>query len=119
LGSPLQFDERTFWRGENCGHSVEYFYWPKIQQDVNNYLRSYTSYAISKTTINKKGLYTPLPTHEYSLESISMDDMSGLPSTKQGNDCIFVVIDWFLNMAILIAYKKNITLENNTKCLFE
>lgn len=30
-----------------------------------------------------------------------MDYMFGLLSTKQGNDCAFVVVDWFLKMAIL------------------
>jgi len=54
-------------------------------------------------------MYTPLPTPNRSWESISMDYMSGLSSTKRGNDCVFVVVDRFSKMAILAAYKKNIT----------
>jgi hypothetical protein len=38
-----------------------------------------------------------------------MDYMYGLRSTKKGNDCIFLVIDWFSKMTILTACKKNIT----------
>jgi hypothetical protein len=48
-----------------------------------------------------------------------MDYMSGLPSTRQGNDFIFVVIDRVLKMEILIASKKNITMTDTTKIFFE
>jgi hypothetical protein len=48
-----------------------------------------------------------------------MDYMSGLPSTKRGNDCVFVVVDHFSKMAILAACKKNITEKSTTKLLFE
>jgi hypothetical protein len=48
-----------------------------------------------------------------------MDYMSGLPSTKHGNDCIFVVVDQFSKMAILAACKKNIMAEAMTKLFFE
>jgi hypothetical protein len=48
-----------------------------------------------------------------------MDYMSGLSSTKQGNDCVFVVVDRFSNMVILVSCKKNITVEATTKLFFE
>jgi hypothetical protein len=48
-----------------------------------------------------------------------MDYMSGLPSTKQGNDFVFVVVDHFSNMAIMVAYKKSITAEATAKLFFE
>ena len=48
-----------------------------------------------------------------------MDYMSVLPSTKHGNDCVFVVVDMFSKMAIIAAYKKNITVEATTKLFFE
>jgi hypothetical protein len=87
----------------------KYFYWPRLRQEVNKYIKACTTCAIAKPTIKKQGLYTPLPTLDRSWESISMDYMSGLPSTKQGNDYVFVVVDHFSKMAILVAYKKNIT----------
>jgi hypothetical protein len=58
------------------------FHWSKLLQDINKYIRSFTTCAIANPTIKKKGLYTPLPTLERPWESISMDYMSGLPSTK-------------------------------------
>ena len=48
-----------------------------------------------------------------------MDYMSGLPSTKHGNDCVFVVVDLFSKMAILIACKKRISTETTAKLFFE
>ena len=48
-----------------------------------------------------------------------MDYMYVLPSTKHGNDCVFVVIDLFSKMAILTACKKNIMPEAMTKLFFE
>jgi hypothetical protein len=45
--------------------------------------------------------------------------MSSLSSTKWGNDCVFVVINQFSKMAILVAYKKSITVEATTKLFFE
>jgi hypothetical protein len=97
----------------------QHFYWLKLRQDVNKYIRSCMAYTISKPTIKKQGMYTPLPTPDRPWESISMDYMSGLPSTKQGNDCVFMVVDRFSKMAILVTCKKSITTEATTKIFFE
>jgi hypothetical protein len=97
----------------------KHFYWPKLRQDVSKYIRSCTACAIAKPTTKKQGLYTPLPTPNKPWESISMDYMSGLPSTKRGNDCVFVVVDRFSKMAIMAACKKNITTEATAKIFFE
>ena len=48
-----------------------------------------------------------------------MDYMLGLPSTKHGNDYVFVVVDRFSKMAIMAAWKKNIIAEATTKLFFE
>jgi hypothetical protein len=64
-------------------------------------------------------MYTPLPTPDRPWESISMDYMSCLPSTKRGNDCVFVVVDLFSKMVILVSCKKSITTEATTNLFFE
>jgi hypothetical protein len=97
----------------------KHFYWPKLRQDVIKYIKSCTACTITKPSIKKKCLYTPLPIPEKPWESISMDYMSGLSSTKQGNDYVFLVVDQFSKMAILTAYKKNVTVANTTKLFFE
>jgi hypothetical protein len=48
-----------------------------------------------------------------------MDYMSGLPSTNQGNDCVFVVVDQFSKMAILTSCKKSMTATDTAKFFFE
>jgi hypothetical protein len=95
------------------------FYWSKLQQEVNKYIRSCTACAIAKPTTKKQGLYTPLPTPNRPWESISMDYISGLLSTKRSSDCVFVVVDRFSKMAILVACKKSITIEATAKLFFE
>jgi hypothetical protein len=45
--------------------------------------------------------------------------MSGLLSPKKGNDCVFLVVDEFLKMAILTTCKKNIIVVDTAKLLFE
>jgi hypothetical protein len=74
---------------------------------------------LSNRTTKKQGLYTPLPTLDRPWESISMDYMSGLSSTKWGNDCVFVVVDRFSKMVILATCKKSITVEATSKLFFE
>ena len=97
----------------------KYFYWLDLQQDVGKYIRSYTACTIDKLNIKKKGLYNSLPSTSWPWESISMDYMSGLPSTKHWNDCFFMVVDRFLKMAIMAACKKNMTVEATAKLFFE
>jgi hypothetical protein len=48
-----------------------------------------------------------------------MDYMSGLPSTKRGNDYVFLVVDLFTKMVIMVASKKSITTEATAKLFFE
>jgi hypothetical protein len=48
-----------------------------------------------------------------------MDYMLGLPSTKRGNDFVFVVFDHFSKMAIMVAWKKSIIVEATAKLFFE
>jgi hypothetical protein len=64
-------------------------------------------------------MYIPLPTLDMPWESISMDYMSSLPSTKQVNDFFCVVVDRFSKMAILDARKKIITMKAIAKLFFK
>jgi hypothetical protein len=97
----------------------QHFYWLKLRQDVSKYIRSCTACTIVKLAIKKQGMYTPMPTPKSPWESISMDYMSGLSSTNRGNDIVFVVVNHFFKMAIMVSCKKSITIEDTTKLFFE
>jgi hypothetical protein len=97
----------------------KHFYWLKLRQDVNKYMRSCTVCTIAKPTTKKHGIYTPMPTPHRPWESISMDYILGIPSTKRGNDYVFVVVDHFSKMAILAACKKNIKTKATPKIFYE
>jgi hypothetical protein len=47
-----------------------------------------------------------------------MDYMFDLPSTKHGNDCVFMVVDRFSKMVVLAPCKKSITVKATSKLLF-
>jgi hypothetical protein len=64
-------------------------------------------------------MYTPLPIPDRTSESISIYYMSSLPSTKQRNECVFVVIDRFSKMAIMATCKKRITTKATSNLFFE
>jgi len=96
-----------------------HFYWLKLRQEVNKYIRFCTACVISKPTTKKQALYTSLPTFDRPWESISMDYMSSLPSTKWGKYCVFFVVDRFSNMEILASYKKRIIAKATAKLFFE
>jgi len=57
------------------------------------------------------------PSHPW--ESISMDFLGGLPTTQRGHDYIFVVVDRFSKMAILIACTKTVTTPQVAKLFFQ
>nr|GEX36062.1 hypothetical protein [Tanacetum cinerariifolium] len=75
--------------------------------------------STSKPTNRKVGLYTPLPVPNRPWESISMDFVSGLPRTRIGNDYLFVVVDRFSKMVVLMLCKKTITREEPARLFFE
>jgi hypothetical protein len=64
-------------------------------------------------------MYNPLTNPDMPWESISIDYMLGLRSTKRGNECVFVVVDCFSKMMILATWKKRITMKATTKIFFE
>jgi hypothetical protein len=77
--------------------------------------------ATSKPSNRKLGLYTPLPVPSLPWESISMDFVGGLPMSRKGHDYLYVVVDRFRKMCILMPYTKQVTTEQTTvvlsKCL--
>ena len=74
---------------------------------------------VSKPSTIKLGLYTPLPILSRPWESVSMDFVGGLPLSRKSHDYLYVVIDRFRKMCILIPCKKQITAENTVSLFFQ
>ena len=90
-----------------------------MKNDVMEYIQACTTCVISKPTNYKLGLYLPLPILDKPWHSIYMDFMSSLPTTKHGHDCVYVVVDRFSKMEILMACRKEISAEETTKLFFK
>lgn len=61
----------------------------------------------------------PLPVPNRPWESISMDFVGGLPKFRRGHDYLFVIIDHFSKMCLLIACKKMIIGEEAATLYFQ
>ena len=67
----------------------------------------------------KLGLYTPLPVPSRPCESVSMDFVGGLPMLRKQHDYLYVVVDRFSKMCILMPCKKTITIEETTEIYYQ
>jgi hypothetical protein len=72
-----------------------------------------------KPTNRKLGLYTPLHVPSDPWESISMDFVGRFPVSKRGHDYLYVVVDRFSNMCVLMPCKKHVTVRKTTHLLFQ
>ncbi|KAL5835307.1 hypothetical protein ACOSQ3_014874 [Xanthoceras sorbifolium] len=78
------------------------YYWPKMYEDVEAYVKTYLVCQLDKTERNKQaGLLQPLPIPEKSWVSISMDFIVGFPAID-GVRSILVVVDRFSKYAVFI-----------------
>lgn len=75
--------------------------------------------ATSKPNNRKLDLYTPLPIPSLPWESIYMDFVGGLPMSRKGYDYLYVVVDCFRKMCVLIPCKKQVTTKHTTKMFFQ
>ena len=91
-----------------------YFYSLKMNESVSQYVRGCSLCATSKPNNIKLELYTPLPAPSRPWESISMDFVGGLPMSKKNHDYLYVVVDRFNKMCILMPCKKQVTAEQTT-----
>ena len=69
-----------------------HFYWRALAKHVEKFIRACSLCAQSKPTNRKHGLYQPLPLPTRPWESISMDYISGLPTTFRKHDAIWVIM---------------------------
>jgi hypothetical protein len=73
----------------------------------------------NKPSNRNKGLYNPLPIPTQAWEIISMDFVGDLPTTQKGHDNLYLVVDRFSKMYILISCKKTTKGQEETNLSFE
>jgi hypothetical protein len=86
---------------------------------VNKYVKRCVMCSTCNPTNRKSGLYSPLHVPSHPWESISMDFVGGLPMLKRGHDYLYVVVDRFSKMCILMPCKKHIVVEQIANLLFQ
>jgi hypothetical protein len=84
----------------------EYFYWPKMNCDVQGVCDRCITCKKAKSKVLPHGLYTTLLVPKTSRVDIFMDFVLGLPRSKRGRDLIFMVVDRFSKMTHFITCHK-------------
>ncbi|AMD22347.1 HGR008Cp [Eremothecium sinecaudum] len=87
-----------------------YYYWPKMARDVKEYVKTCVDCQVRKRyRPNSQGKIMPLPKATERWKELSMDFLSGIPKSRQGNDMIMVVVDRFSKYAWFIPCQKTIS----------
>ncbi|CAI7803237.1 unnamed protein product [Closterium sp. NIES-54] len=88
--------------------------------DVQQFVTSCDTCQRMKSSKQKKtGLLQPIPVPEQPWQVVSLDFITGLPSTSRGNDSILVVIDKFSKMGHFIPTNATATAEATARLLFD
>ena len=90
-----------------------------MKEIVTKYVKGCVMCSTCKHTNRKLGLYSPLPVPSHPWESISMDFVGGLPMSRRGHDYLYVVVDRFSKMCILMPCKKQVTAEQAASLFFQ
>ncbi|CAI7899456.1 unnamed protein product, partial [Closterium sp. NIES-53] len=99
---------------------AKYYYWPRMAVDVQQFVTSYDTCQRMKSSKQKKaGLLQPLPVPEQPWQVVSLDFITGLPSTSRGHDSILVVIDKFSKMGHFIPTNATATAEATARLFFD
>lgn len=84
------------------------FYWPRMGRYVARYVKTCKTCQHSKGVKPRQFLLQPLPVPTAPWESISMDFITGLPTSGQGNDSVLTFVDRLTKQAHFTATKKTI-----------
>jgi len=86
------------------------FYWPRMDADVLQYVRTCDACQRNKPSQQATpGLLQPLPIPDHPWQQVTMDLITQLPKSRQGNDAIVVFVDKLSKMVHLVATKTTVT----------
>ncbi|KAI2645985.1 Transposon Tf2-9 polyprotein [Labeo rohita] len=97
----------------------ERFWWPRMEQDVQRYVRGCRECTISKTPKHlPSGKLLPLPTPNRPWSHLGVDFITDLPASG-GNTCVLVIVDRFSKFCRLIPLKGLTTAWETAQLLFD
>lgn len=87
------------------------YYWPSLDHDVQEYVRTCAVCQRSKAPRHSKhGQLAPLPIPRDIFEEVTLDFITGLPPARDSSGCVFdailVIVDRLSKMAIYIPALK-------------
>ena len=86
------------------------YWWPTMRRDVRAYIGSCPCCQVNKGRNRRSaGLLQPLPIPERQWESTSMDFITHLPTTADGNDAIMTVVDRLTKMVHVVPTRTTAT----------
>ncbi|KAI2647001.1 Transposon Tf2-6 polyprotein [Labeo rohita] len=95
------------------------FWWPRMEQDVQRYVRGCRECAMSKSPRHlPSGKLVPLPVPNRPWSHLGVDFITDLPPSE-GNTCILVIVDRFSKFCRLIPLQGLPTAWNTAKLLFD
>ena len=93
--------------GKTLHHLTRLFWWPTIRKDVRSYVRTCPScQAVKARRQTLSTLLQPLPIPDKKWWTVTMDFITDLPVSKNGNDAVIVFVDKFTKMAHFAPTKK-------------
>ena len=84
-------------------------YWPKMNRDVMEMIKGCTCQADKINRRPQQGKLTSVQTPLSIFESYNADFMGPFPKSKNGNDCILLIVDRFSRRLFLYAVSKHMT----------
>ena len=100
-------------------HIARSFKWQGMRKDINDFVHKCHQCQINKASNQSPGgLLNPVEIPDRPWECISMDLITSLPTTKDGNDAIIVWVDKLTKMVHLTACRTDINAEQYADAMF-
>ncbi|GKE36282.1 transposon ty3-I gag-pol polyprotein [Tanacetum coccineum] len=94
-----------------------HFLWPKMERDVEHYVRRCLPCHQAKSHSSPHGLYMPLPVPVAPWEDISLDFVIGLPRTQRQKDSIMVANLYFKEIVRVHGIPRSMVSDREVKFL--
>ena len=97
-----------------------HYFWPRMRAAIKDYVQSCEACQRNKTVNAKpQGLLQPIDTVTERFHTVTMDLITGLPTTKDKHDAIVVFVDKFTKLAIYAPITKEITAPQLAQVFFD